>query len=107
MLEWINPLRRCDDYVLLEVCPQRLVATFVVSHPGESLVWNEGRFQRMLERLQQGGEMDAPVVDYCRGVQFTDGRHRTAAAAALGIEHMKVLVHQDQAEVLERLLLPA
>jgi len=69
-------------------------------------VWKPERLPRLLERLQQGGEMDAPIVERLSyaGFGFMNGIHRTAAAIQLGLPTIKIAVLPEERDAIESLL---
>ncbi|MDD5760734.1 MAG: hypothetical protein PHF45_01620, partial [Candidatus Pacebacteria bacterium] len=72
-IEWINVF---SCHTLLEVDPRKLMRVLQVD------VRKPERLPPLLEKLQQGGEMDAPIVERLSyaGFGFMNGIHRTAAA---------------------------
>jgi len=69
-------------------------------------VWKPERLFPLLEKLQQGGEMDAPIVEKLSysGFGFMNGIHRTAAAIQLGLPTIKIAVIPEEKDAIERLL---
>jgi len=97
VVEWVNVF---SCHTLLEVDPRKLMKTLKAD------VWKPERLPRLLESLQQGGEMDAPIVERLShtGFGFMNGIHRTAAAIQLGLPTIKIAVLPEEKDSIERLL---
>ena len=96
-IEWVNVF---SCHTLLEVDPRKLMRVL------EANVWKPERLPPLLEKLQQGGEMDAPIVERLSyaGFGFMNGIHRTAAAVQLGLSAIKIAVLPEEKDAIERLL---
>ncbi len=94
VVKWINHF---SCYILLEVDPRRL----------KPQVRKPEKLPRLLERLQRGGEMDAPIVvkhPHYDEIKFLEGVHRTAAAIQLELATIKIAVFPKEKDFIERLL---
>ena len=97
LVEWVSVF---SCHTLLEVDPRRLMKLLKTD------VWKPERLPPLLEKLQQGGEMDAPIVEKLSyaGFGFMNGIHRTAAAIQLGLLTIKIAVLPEEKDAIERLL---
>lgn len=104
-IQWINP--GPDWYVLLDVDPRKLLQAAGDTKHFEP---NPRRLTAVMERLSQGGKIDAPIVGrfwitsygvHHKGIGFTDGRHRTVAALRLGLPTIKIAVSPKEIEFVQ------
>jgi hypothetical protein len=88
-IEWIIPSTSDQEVLaLIEIDPRALRAK----------VWMRSRYDYLLSRLPQGGEIDAPFIYFNRGnIKIGDGIHRTAASITLGLPTIKVQVYRKEA----------
>ncbi len=97
-VKWINVFS--SSHTLMEVNPERLMDALDVR------AWKLERLPPLLEKLREGGEMDAPIVEKLSymGFGFMNGIHRTTAAIQLGMPTIEIAVLPEEKEDLERLL---
>ena len=96
-VEWVNVF---SCHILLEVDPRKLMRALKAD------VWKPESLRPWCEKLQQGGEIDAPVIERLSyaGFGFMDGIHRTAAAIQLELPTIKIAVLPEEKDAIERLL---
>ena len=83
-------------FVLIEVDPRGL----------NPQAWKESKIPPLLEKLRNGGEMDAPIVSKRSNssIMFIDGIHRTAAAIEIGLKTIKIAVQEEEVEFIQSYL---
>jgi hypothetical protein len=65
------------------------------------------RLPRAKEHFKRGGAMDLPEVGYNEAtgtIDFTNGRHRTAAAYQMGYEYIPMFVSKDGLDEFKKLV---
>lgn len=95
MVQWVN---HYPWYQLLEVDPKKLA--HIVR------IWSPKKISPLLEKIKEGGEIDAPVVakSIDGGIDFIDGIHRVAAAIQLGLPTIKISVSPEEKDSIEKFL---
>ena len=101
--KWVS---RYPGYDLIEVDPRKL-------YPIARCAWsrNTERLLPLIQKLEDGGEMDAPIIDFCWveripgwKIDFQDGTHRVAAAIYLGFSSIKIAVNPNEREFIGNFL---
>ncbi len=96
-VEWVNVF---SCHTLLEVDPRKLMRVLKedVRKPESLRLWRE--------KFQQGGEIDAPVIERLSytGFGFMSGIRRTVAAIQLELPTIKIVVLPEEKDAIERLL---
>ena len=89
-ITWISAY---SAFVLIEVDPRGL----------NPQVWKESKISLLLEKLRNGGEIDAPIVSKRsnNSIMFIDGIHRTAAAIKIGLKTIKIAVLKEEVDFIQ------
>lgn len=61
-------------------------------YQGDTFVVDKEAYDKLLEAVKNGAEIDMPVLDFRDGYFFQEGRHRAVLAKDLGVDKIPVLV---------------